>query len=384
MSSKHAPCGAVLVVVDDKSVRTLVVTLLERAGFETREAASVTEAVDALDGPPPALAVLDVHLPGGPSGYELRRALHERFGPDVPVLFVAGERTESLESVDASPIYGSDYLTTPFAPDELVARVRALVRAVLSVDLTPREREILVLLAEGLTQERIARALVISPRTVATHIDRVLGKLGVHSRAEAVAVAYRSGLVAATVDDKSVRTLVVTLLERAGFETREAASAAVDALDGPPPALAVLDVHLPGGPSGHELRRALHERFGPDVSVLFIAGERESLDRVDGSPIDGGDYLTTSFAPDELVGRVRALVDRSRRAVLSVGLTPREREILVLLAEGLTQERIARALVISPRTVATHIDRVLGKLGVHSRAEAVAVAYRSGLVAAGS
>ena len=146
----------------------------------------------------------------------------------------------------------------------------------------------------------------------------------------------------------------------------------------------MLDVHLPGGPSGHELRRALHERFGPDVSVLFIAGERESLDRVDGSPIDGGDYLTTSFAPDELVGRVRALVDRSRRAVLSVGLTPREREILVLLAEGLTQERIARALVISPRTVATHIDRVLGKLGVHSRAEAVAVAYRSGLVAAGS
>src|SRR5918995_5408389 len=383
MSSKHAPCGAVLVVVDDKSVRTLVVTLLERAGFETREAASVTGPVDALDGPPPALAVLEVHLPGGPSGYELRRALHERFGPDVPVLFVAGERTESLESVDASPIYGSDYLTTPFAPDELVARVRALVRAVLSVDLTPREREILVLLAEGLTQERIARALVISPRTVATHIDRVLGKLGVHSRAEAVAVAYRSGLVAATVDDKSVRTLVVTLLERAGFETREAASAieAVEALDDPPPALAVLDVHLPGGPSGYELRRALDERFGPKVPVLFIAGERtQSLDGVDGSPIDGGDYLTTPFAPDELVARVRALV----RTVLSVDLTPREREILVLFAEGLTQERIARALVISPKTVATHIDRVLGKLGVHSRAEAVAVAYRSGLVAADS
>jgi two-component system, NarL family, nitrate/nitrite response regulator NarL len=363
------------------------VTLLERAGFETREAASATEALDALDGPPPALAVLDVHVPGGPSGYELRRALDERFGPKVPVLFIASERTQSLDGVDGSPIDGSDYLTTPFAPDELVARVRALVRTVLSVDLTPREREILVLFAEGLTQERIARALVISPKTVATHIDRVLGKLGVHSRAEAVAVAYRSGLVAATIDDKSVRTLVVTLLERAGFETHEAASAiqAVEALDDPPPALAVLDVHLPGGPSGYELRRALHERFGPDVSVLFIAGERtESLERVDGSPIDGGDYLTTPFPPDELVARVRALVHRSRRAVLSVGLTPREREILVLLAEGLTQERIARVLVISPRTVTTHIDRVLGKLGVHSRAEAVAVAYRSGLVAADS
>ncbi len=61
------------------------------------------------------------------------------------------------------------------------------------------------------------------------------------------------------------------------------------------------------------------------------------------------------------------------------GLTSREREVLSLLADGLTQDSIARQLVISPKTVATHIQRILSKLGVHSRAEAISYAYRAGL-----
>ena len=56
------------------------------------------------------------------------------------------------------------------------------------------------------------------------------------------------------------------------------------------------------------------------------------------------------------------------------------REILALLANGRTQREIATALVISPKTVATHIQHLLSKLGVHSRAQAVGVAYRLGLV----
>ena len=61
-------------------------------------------------------------------------------------------------------------------------------------------------------------------------------------------------------------------------------------------------------------------------------------------------------------------------------LSPREHEILALLAGGKTQKQIAAALVISPRTVATHIQHLLAKLGVHSRAQAVALAFQSGLV----
>ena len=78
-------------------------------------------------------------------------------------------------------------LVKPFAPDELVARVRALLRRTEAgsgngrAHLTGRELEVLRLLADGLEYREIAERLVISPKTVATHIEHVLGKLGVHS-----------------------------------------------------------------------------------------------------------------------------------------------------------------------------------------------------------
>ena len=53
--------------------------------------------------------------------------------------------------------------------------------------------------------------------------------------------------------------------------------------------------------------------------------------------------------------------------------------MLKLLASGLAQGEIAKELVISPKTVASHIERILAKLGVNSRAKAVAVAHRTGL-----
>ena len=71
---------------------------------------------------------------------------------------------------------------------------------------------------------------------------------------------------------------------------------------------------------------------------------------------------------------------RPAPVALEAALTAREHEVLRLLADGLSQAGIAERLVISPKTVAAHIDHILGKLGVHSRAEAVAVAYRDGHV----
>ena len=61
-------------------------------------------------------------------------------------------------------------------------------------------------------------------------------------------------------------------------------------------------------------------------------------------------------------------------------LTGREREILTLVARGLTNEEIAGELVISPATVKTHVARVMGKLDAHDRAQLVVCAYESGLV----
>jgi len=79
---------------------------------------------------------------------------------------------------------------------------------------------------------------------------------------------------------------------------------------------------------------------------------------------------------------VEARSQRPDHAVDGVAskLTHREREILELLASGLDQRAIAVELVISPKTVATHIQRILSKIGVGSRAQAVAFAHRHGLV----
>lgn len=195
--------GPVLVVDDDDGMRTLVAALIGDAGYATVEAPCGASALAAMEKTRPALAVLDVSLPGGISGYEVCRVLRTRYGREVPVLFLSGECTESFDRVAGFLIGGDDYMTKPFAPDELIARVRVLLRrtgqAPPPLGLTGREHQVLRLLAEGSNQKQIAAELVISPKTVATHIERILGKLGVHSRAEAVAMAYRRDLLGAPV-----------------------------------------------------------------------------------------------------------------------------------------------------------------------------------------
>jgi DNA-binding NarL/FixJ family response regulator len=200
----------ILIVDDDAAARELVRELLEGAGYSTLEAASGEEALVLAGEQRPSLAVLDPHLPGI-SGYEVCRQLKERFGERLPIMFVSGTRTEPHDRVAGLMIGADDYIVKPYAPDELVARVwRLLMRtadgrpeadgdAAGSWRLTERELQVLGLLAQGLTQKAIAAELYISPKTVATHIQRILTKLDVHSRAEAVAVAYRLGIVNADV-----------------------------------------------------------------------------------------------------------------------------------------------------------------------------------------
>jgi two-component system, NarL family, nitrate/nitrite response regulator NarL len=195
----------ILVVDDDPRTGEAISALLEGAGFETRQASSGEEALAATREVRPQMVLLDVRLPGV-SGYEVLRELRRRFGETLPVMFVSGERVEPLDRVAGLLLGADDYLVKPFAPDELIARVRRLaIRSAsngedaVTANLTRREREVLELLASGLAQPEIARRLVISSGTVASHIEHILAKLGVHSRAEAVAVAHRSGFLASQV-----------------------------------------------------------------------------------------------------------------------------------------------------------------------------------------
>jgi two-component system nitrate/nitrite response regulator NarL len=220
LEAGRASGSLVLVVEDDEACRALMVALLDRIGCTVAEAASGDEALALAKANPPGLVLLDIGIPGI-SGYEVCHQLRETFGQTLPVVFVSGNRVETQDRVAGLLLGADDYIVKPFNPDELVARVRRLLvrngsngrhverrRAPASTaSLTPREREVLMLLARGRSQEDIAAQLVISAKTVATHIQRILAKLGVHSRAQAVAVAYRERLVGDT-DSHAVPTAV--------------------------------------------------------------------------------------------------------------------------------------------------------------------------------
>ena len=191
------PSGAVLLADGDGEARGELARLLESAGYRVVQVSRGDEAIVVGRSELLSLAILEIPLEVL-SGYEVCRALKSGLGPTFPVLFVSGQRTESYDRVAGLLVGADDYLVKPYAADELLARVRLLAplsraaRGTARSTLTPREDEVLRLLAQGMTQREIAAHLTISPKTVGTHIENVLRKLGVHSRAQAVARAFRA------------------------------------------------------------------------------------------------------------------------------------------------------------------------------------------------
>jgi DNA-binding NarL/FixJ family response regulator len=193
--------GTILVVDDDPVIRSAIRTILADAGYATCEADSGPEALRAARSEAPALVLLDVNLPGI-CGYEVCRLLRDEFGDQFPIVFVSGARTESFDRVAGLLLGADDYVSKPFAEDELLARVRTLlgrqhkaVARALASRLTARELQVLRLLSTGLAPDDIARLMVISPKTVGAHVEHIYMKLGVQTRAQAVAVAYRDELL---------------------------------------------------------------------------------------------------------------------------------------------------------------------------------------------
>lgn len=127
--SNQTDAGPILVVDDDAGIRELMSETLTKLGYRVRTAANYEEALTGAHEERPGAMVIDVELPG-PSGYDLFSKLREDFGDEVPVIFVSGVRTEAQDRVAGLLAGGDDFLTKPFDPDELAARIRVVLRRV--------------------------------------------------------------------------------------------------------------------------------------------------------------------------------------------------------------------------------------------------------------
>lgn len=158
------------------------------------------------------------------------------------------------------------------------------------------------------------------------------------------------------------------------------------------PDVAIVDITL-GSESGIDLTRRLLER-DPDRAVVLYTGSAELEVLYSGLDSGARGYALKHGGPDELMEALQAVAaggtyldPRLRPLVLSRRstdsqpvLSPREREIMDLLAQGLNGEQVAEQLVLSAETVKTHIRNAMQKLEASTRAHAIAIALREGYI----
>jgi DNA-binding response OmpR family regulator len=119
-----AQAQTVLVVEDESSIASFVALYLKNAGYAVRTAATGKEALAEAESERPDLIVLDLMLPDV-DGIEVCRRLRQ--GSDVPILMLTA-RDEDVDKIIGLEVGADDYLTKPFNPRELVARVKSILR----------------------------------------------------------------------------------------------------------------------------------------------------------------------------------------------------------------------------------------------------------------
>jgi DNA-binding response OmpR family regulator len=115
---------SVLVVEDEASIASFVALYLKNAGYDVRTAANGTEALSAVGSSQPSLIVLDLMLPDI-DGIEICRRIRQT--SDVPILMLTA-RDEDVDKIIGLEVGADDYMTKPFNPRELVARVKSILR----------------------------------------------------------------------------------------------------------------------------------------------------------------------------------------------------------------------------------------------------------------
>ena len=217
----------VLIADDQAVVRSGLRRIIETdADLEVvGEAVDGVAAVDAAARLAPDLVLMDIRMPRLDGIAATRRIVAEKSDPPRVLILTTFGLDEYV--YDALRAGASGFLLKDALPEEIVAAVRAVARgdalldasvvgavvarvaelpepradlAAMAEELTPREREVMLLLARGRSNAEIAEQLVVSEGTVKTHVAHVLMKLGLRDRIQAVIFGYESGLVAPGAD----------------------------------------------------------------------------------------------------------------------------------------------------------------------------------------
>jgi two-component system, NarL family, response regulator NreC len=209
-----------LLLVDDHAiVRSGLRMLLENEAdlVLIGEAGNGQQALELADQLTPDVVIMDITLPDM-SGIEVTRRLKQEHPKMAVVALTIHEDQQYF--FEMLRVGASAYVPKRAAPDDLIAAIHAASRGETYIypslakllvsdflervgdgeetaisELTPREQEVLSMLAEGKTNDEIAAELVISPHTVARHREHLMGKLGLHNRSELVKYAIRKGLI---------------------------------------------------------------------------------------------------------------------------------------------------------------------------------------------
>ena len=211
MTNSDAPTTC-LVADDHPAVVEAVSDVLAEHGIEVvGRARDGREALELIEEAKPDVALLDLRMPGL-SGIEVARLVGKSAPDTAVILYTAfGDRALLTEAMDAGArgfVLKEAPLAEVVRAVELVAAGRTYVDPVLAgvlsssaatekmSTLTQRERDVLRLLADGMSNDEIGKELFISPETVRTHVRKAMAKLDADTRTQAVATALRQSLIA--------------------------------------------------------------------------------------------------------------------------------------------------------------------------------------------
>jgi FixJ family two-component response regulator len=200
------PDPIVFIVDDDLSVRRSTERLVQSAGLKVQTFTSAKEFLKNARFEGPACLVLDVRMPGL-SGMDLQRELTQA-GIHIPIIFITGHGDIPM-SVRAMKAGAVEFLTKPFRSRSLLDAVRAAIERDRSAhkersetgelrqryeQLTPREREVMALVAAGLLNKQVAGELATTERTIKFHRAHIMQKMCAESLADLVRMTEKLGL----------------------------------------------------------------------------------------------------------------------------------------------------------------------------------------------